>query len=462
MTLTPVQIPDLEPLRARGEHLVTTAADAGWDEARQAFNLAVDQHPALVAHPDSVEDIVAVVEFARQHGLRIAPQRTGHNAAPIESLADTVLLRTDRLTGVDVYPEARSARVEAGAKWGQVSDAADPYGLSGLAGSARDVGVVGYHLGGGLSFIGRKHGLATNAVTAIELVTAGGRIVRVTADNEPDLFWALRGGGGSFGVVTALEFELFETPEIYAGTLFFPHERSAEVLHAWREWTLGMPDELTSVGRMLALPDVAEIPDPLRGRSFATVGVVFLGDEAEGAALVEPIRALGAEIDTLASVPPAALGYFAMDPEDPLPYASEHLLAETLPPEAVDALVAVAGPGSDSALAVVELRHTGAALGRGGPEHGALDTLPGEFLMFAVAPLMAPEMAAPAREQLDRVRAALAPYAAGRYLNFTEGPVAPDAFHAPAVLERLAKLKAAWDPDGLFLANHEIPAAAVG
>jgi FAD/FMN-containing dehydrogenase len=459
MTLTPVQTPDLEPLRSRGEHLVITAADAAWDDARRAFNLTVDQRPAFVARPDSVEDIVAVVAFAREHGLRVAPQRTGHNAAPIESLADTILLRTDRLTGVDIYPEARSARVEAGAEWGQVSDAADPHGLAGLAGSARNVGVVGYHLGGGLSFIGRKHGLATNAVTAIELVTAGGRILRVTADNEPDLFWALRGGGGSFGVVTALEFELFETPEIYAGTLFFPYERSAEVLHAWREWTGGMPDELTSVGRMLQVPDLPEIPDPLRGRSFATVGVVFLGGEAAGAALVEPIRALGAEIDTLATVPPAALGYLAMDPEEPVPYASEHLLTEALPPEAIDALVAAVGPGTGSTLAAVELRHTGAALGRSRPEHGALDTLPGEFLLFAVAPLMAPEMAAPAREQLDRMRTALAPYAAGRYLNFTEAKVAPEAFHTPAAFERLTKLKAAWDPDGLFLANHEIPPA---
>jgi FAD/FMN-containing dehydrogenase len=460
MTLTPIQTPDLEPLRARGEHLVTAPADPGWDEARQAFNLTIDQRPAFVAHPDSVEDIVAVVAFAREHGLRVAPQRTGHNAAPIESLADTVLLRTDRLTGVDVYPEARTARVEAGAKWGQVSDAADPHGLSGLAGSARNVGVVGYHLGGGLSFLGRKHGLATNSVTAIELVTASGQILRVTPANEPDLFWALRGGGGNFGVVTALEFELFETPEIYAGTLFFPFERAAEVLHAWREWTLAMPDELTSVGRLLQLPDLPEIPDPLRGRAFATVGVVFLGSEADGAALVEPIRALGAEIDTLAMVSPAALGYFAMDPEDPVPYITEHVMTGELPEQAIDDLIAVAGPGTDSLLAAVELRHTGGALARSAPDHGALDVLPGEFLTFAVAPLMAPEMATPAAAQLERLRDAFAPYEAGRYLNFTERPVAPDAFHTPAAYERLSRVKAAWDPDGRFLANHEIPPGA--
>jgi FAD/FMN-containing dehydrogenase len=153
--------------------------------------------------------------------------------------------------------------------WIEVVEAAAEHGLAALAGSSPDVGVVGYTLGGGLSWLVRKYGLAANKVTAVELVTADGRLVRADRDNEPDLFWALRGGGGSFGVVTALEFRLYPLTEVYAGVMFWPVERAAEVLNAWREWTATVPDEMTSVGRILQLPPLPDVPEPLRGRSFA-------------------------------------------------------------------------------------------------------------------------------------------------------------------------------------------------
>jgi FAD/FMN-containing dehydrogenase len=169
--------------------------EPGWNEARLAWNLAVDQQPAAVALPESPEDVAAVVRWARGRGLRVAPQGTGHNAAAMGSLAHTVLVKTERMRSVTIDPVARSARVEAGVLWAEVSEAAAEHGLAALAGSSPDVGVVGYSLGGGISWFARKHGLAANSVTAIELVNAVGELVRADAENESELYWALRGGG---------------------------------------------------------------------------------------------------------------------------------------------------------------------------------------------------------------------------------------------------------------------------
>src|SRR4051795_2234984 len=262
------------------EGKLVTPDQAHFDDARRAWNLAIDQQPAAVAFPESAEDVAAAILFARERGQRIAAQGTGHNAGPLGSLEDTLLLKTERMRGVHIDPSARTARVEAGVLWLQVVEAAARHGLAALAGSSPDVGVVGYTLGGGLSFLGRKHGLCANAVRAIELVTPDGRLRRCDHEHEPDLFWALRGGGGSFGVVTAIELELFPISQAYAGVLFFPIERGGEVLHAWRELTHSaeLPDELTTVGRFLRVPSKPEIPEAMRGRSFAIVEAYHLGD----------------------------------------------------------------------------------------------------------------------------------------------------------------------------------------
>jgi FAD/FMN-containing dehydrogenase len=196
--------------------------DPDYDQARQPWNLALDQRPAAVILPESAADVAAAVSYAADRGLRIAPQGTGHGAAPLGSLEGTVLLRTDRMRGIRIDPRARTARAEAGVIWRDVVEAAARHGLAALAGSSPDTGVVGYTLGGGISFLGRAFGLAANSVTAIEVVTADGHLVRADHEHQPDLFWALRGGGGSFGVVTALEFRLFPVTEAYAGALWYP------------------------------------------------------------------------------------------------------------------------------------------------------------------------------------------------------------------------------------------------
>jgi FAD/FMN-containing dehydrogenase len=450
---------DISPgLRTKGA--VVRPADDTWDAARRAWNLAVDQHPAAVAFPADEDDVRRIVRYAAANGLRVAPQRTGHNAGPLaaSSLDDTILVRTDALQGVEIDAANRRARVRAGAKWENVVPQASELGLAALHGSTGDVSVVGYTLGGGLGWYARKHGLAANSVLAVELVTADGELVRVDADREPELFWALRGGsGGNFGVVTALEFALIEQPLDYAGALFFPWERADEVLHAWREWLPTTPDEVTSVGRILQFPPFPEIPEPLRGNAFALVEAVHLGSEEEGRELLEPLRALGPAMDTFAMVPPAEIAELHMDPKDPVPGVSDHSLLGELSPQAMDELLAVAGPASGSTLLSVELRQLGGALARSNPAHGAIDTLAGEYAYFGVAIAPTPEIAAANEAQLERVADALAPYGAGvAYSNFTESDGGAGRFFDDETYARLRAVRAEVDPEGVFRANHEI------
>ncbi len=450
---------DLSPgvaLRERFGDAVTTAEDEGWDATRLAFNLLVDQQPVAVATPSTTAETAEIVRAARELGLRIAPQGSAHNAGPLGSLDDTLLLRFGRMTAVELDPDAPSARVEAGARWWDVVPAASELGLSALHGSSPEVNVVGYSLGGGVGWQMRKHGLQCNRLTAIELVTADGAERRVDAGNEPDLFWALRGGGGNFGAVTAIEFELLPLRELYAGTLFFGFDRAGEVLQAWRAWTESVPEEVTSCGKLIQLPDLELIPEIVRGKSFSLVEVAFLGGETEGRELLAPLRDLGPEMDTFAMVPPAALSELHMDPVDPVPYLSGHALVGELPEQAIDELVAVTGPGSNSPLLSFELRHGGGALAREVPGGGALASLPGEYLAFAVGAVMAPEMVPPLEAALERLGEALNPYDCGRYGSFTEQTWdVATMFSAPA-LERLRSVRSEYDPDGIFRACHPV------
>jgi FAD/FMN-containing dehydrogenase len=447
-------------LRAQIDGAVVSPADRGYDEARGTFNLTDDLRPALIAFPEDEAEVVAVVEVAREHGLRVAPQRSGHNASPLGQASDAIVLRTDALQGVELDATAHTARVRSGAKWANVVPQASELGLAALHGSTPDVSIAGYSLGGGVGWYARKHGLAANSVTAIELVTGDGELVRADAGSEPELFWGLRGGGGgNFGVVTALEFDLYPIPSVYAGILFFPWERSSEVLHAWREWTATAPEEITSVGRILRFPPLDFVPEPFRGRDFVMVEAVDIRGEAEGAEALRPLRALGPEFDTFAVVPPAGISELHMDPTDPLPYVSGHQLLDELPPKAIEDIVELAGPDSGSPLLMFEVRHNGGALSRAGDDHGALATLPGSYMTFLGGLVMDAGSLAANEASIAQVAAALGRYEAGRYLNFVEKRTDAGSFFPPETLARLREVKSAYDPDNVFRANHELGAA---
>ena len=433
-----------------------TAQDANWDLERRAFNLVINQQPAGIAAPQSADEVSDVVRSAAADGKRVAAQCTGHLAAPLGSLGDTVLLRTTGLGGVEIDADAGTARVGAGALWGDLVPPASDLGLAALHGSSPNVGIVGYTVGGGISFYARKHGLACDRVTAIELVTSDGEQMRVDAANEPDLFWALRGGGGSFGVVTALEFDLLPLPQIFAGALFFPAEEASDVLHGWREWIGGVPEEMTSLGRLLNLPPVPQVPEPFRGRSFTLLELIYCGDPADGEAMVRPLRELGSVLmDTMAVQPPAGIAELHMDPAEPAPYVADSMLIGELPAAAIESLLEAVGPGSGSQLLSVELRHCGGALSRTAVG-GALATLPGSFSAYGVGIAPVPHAMAPIRAWLSVFKAALAPYDAGTYLNFAEQPFELTKAFPPETVDRLREVKQRYDPDDLFQSNHPV------
>jgi FAD binding domain len=446
-------------LQSRIQGRVLVEGDDAWDAARQTFNLTHDQRPAAIVRVANAGDVAETVRYAARNGMRIAPQGTGHNAGPIEGLEDALLVRTDDLQEVTIDVAARRARVGSGVRWGAVSDRASEAGLAALSGSSRDVGVTGYSLGGGFGWLARKHGLQANALTAVEIVTADGELRRIDHDNETDLFWAIRGGGGNYGVVTALEFELFEVPEIYAGALFYPYERTGEIMHAWHELVeAGMPDEITSVAKVLQLPPLEEIPEMLRGKSFVVIQAAYLGNEADGAELIRPLTELGPEINTFAMVPPVALGHLAMDPEEPMPYVGKGRMLSDVSEAGIDAFVEATGPGSGSQLAMVELRAMGGALSRRAPGAGARATLDGDYLMFAVGGVFAPEAYGAVKAQADEITGAMARWDAGtHYLNFEEEQgVDAQVFYDADTWRLLRALRTHWDPSNLFLANHEI------
>jgi FAD/FMN-containing dehydrogenase len=448
---------DLEALRAALAGQVFVPGQAGYDQARQGWNLAVDTRPAVIVEAGSAADVVQAVRHARARGMRIAPQGTGHGAGPLEPLDGAMLLRTTRMRKVRIDPAARTARAEAGATWQDVTVPAAEHGLAALAGSSPNVGVTGYTLGGGLGWLARRYGLAANSVTAAELVTPDGDLVRADAGHESDLFWAIRGGGGSVGVVTALEMRLYPVSELYAGDLFFPIQRAAEVLHAWRDWTDTVPDEVTSVAHLLRFPPLPEVPEPLRGRAFALLEAAYLGDAGAGADLTGPLRRLGPERDTFAMIPAPALGQLNMDPPQPVPIQGDGAFLAGFPAAAIDALLAAAGPDADTLLSSVEVRHLGGALARPVPGGGAQPSIDAGYMIFAAGLTPAPDLVSAVRTQAQAVKDALAPWHASYdYYNWEETPAPASAVLPPASYRRLQQIKAAYDPDQVIISAHPV------
>jgi FAD/FMN-containing dehydrogenase len=439
--------------------LVHLPGAADYDNGRFAWNVAVDQRPAAVALPTTVEDVRTVVRHAAAAGLRVTTQTTGHAAAVLAGhrLEDVVLLRTGALRGVHVDPVARVARVEAGACWEDVVTAAAPYGLTALHGSAPDVGVVGYTLGGGLSWFARSHGLAANSVVALELVTADGEVVRTDAANRPELFWALRGGGGNFGVVTVIELALLPVADVYAGMMLWDVERAAEVLATFADWSPTAPEEVTTSFRIMRFPPIPELPDFLRGRSLAILDGAALLDDAAAAEVLAPFRALGPELDTFGRVPAPSLLGLHMDPPAPTPGVGASVVLDRLDEDAVGTFLAAVGPASGSSIFLAELRQLGGALSRSATGAGALGSVEGSHLAFFVTVAPTAEAAAAGTAEIEDAVATLAPWATGRsLLNFAERPVDPASGYDAEAWARLRRVKAEVDPHGLFLANHAI------
>jgi hypothetical protein len=447
-------VTDFNDLRIAGR--VATPSDADWDEVRPGWQLTADLNPSAIAFVESAEDVVETVRFAAANGLRISGQGTGHGAAPLAPLDDTILIRTTGMRGVEVDPDARTARVEAGVLSVELGEAANAHGLSFLPGSSPDVGVIGYTLGGGLSWLGRKYGFACNQVRAIDLVTADGEPRTVDAETEPDLFWAMRGGGGGYAIVTALQVDLVPVAEVYGGVLIFPAEVGADAVRTYRDWAATVSDDVTSVVRFITPPPFPDVPEPLRGTPLLTIDGACAGTREEGEEAFAPLREIGETImDTFDWMPAAGLSHIHMDPENPVPGVGDGALLGELSDEAIDAWVGMVGPGSESPLLLSELRHLGGALARPAENGGALSRIDAPFAMYSVGIRMSAEIGEVLHGYLEKLGETMRPWGAdGGYYNFVERPCDVDAILPVEVCDQLRDVKREWDPESRIVANH--------
>lgn len=435
--------------------------DAGYDLARAAWNLAADQRPAAVVAVDDVRQVRQLVGIARESGLRVAPQRTGHNAVPLVArrLDDVILVRTHPLREVTLRGDV--VRVGGGAVWGEVVAEVVPHGRTVLHGSHPEIGVAGYTVGGGLGWYGRAHGLASGSVVAVELVTGDGALVRADAEHDPELFWAVRGGGGGFGVITALELRTFPLESAYAGAMAWDLERGESVLRTWAQWAPSAPDEVTTAVRVLRYPQLASLPASLRGRRLMILDGAVIGDDELAARVLAPFRALRPEIDTFARTPAARMGAVRAHSDAPVALASHSASIPALSDGAIDAFLEAAGPDADTSLAAAELRQLGGALGRPHPAGGVLDRLDGAAMAYALC--VAPDARRLRDADADAVRAfadALSPYASARpFLNFVETPIDPALAFPAGDYARLGAIRRSVDPTGVFAASHPIALA---
>ncbi|MPV38457.1 FAD-binding oxidoreductase [Georgenia subflava] len=458
MTGTPRLDVDFSALQDRLTGRVHLPGEDSYTALTTPWNLAVQPTPSAVVAVADAADIGEVLRFAATVGLPVAVQSTGHGI--VDNLDGALLVHVGALDECTVHPEGW-ARVGAGVKWQTVLDAAAVHGLAALVGSAPDVGVVGYTTGGGIGPVARTWGAASDRVRAVDVVTGDGVVRRATATEEPDLFWGLRGGKGALGVVTAVEFDLVEQPEIYGGGLYFDSEHTTAVLHSWRTWCEDLPPEATTSLALLNLPDgVPGVPPPLAGRFSVAVRFVWTGDHRDGARVLAPIRAVAEPIiDAVGPLPFSQIGFVHSDPVDPLPvHESSHLLNE-LPGEAVDALLAVAGPGTGSPQLMVEIRQLGGALARPGPVSSALCQRDAAFSVLLIG-VPAPPIAEAVLSHAAMVAEVLAPWTTGGRLPNFGADAGVESFarcYDAPTMSRLTDLAERYDPHSLFRVGH-VPA----
>ncbi|GAA3551731.1 FAD-binding oxidoreductase [Microlunatus spumicola] len=461
MTVTRTSAPTTPVTTARNglDGVLARPGDPRYDEAVATYNLASPLHPSAALTARSTDDVVAAVRAARRAGLAVRSQSTGHGAGSQASLDGTVLVRTALDVPVRVDPDARTAHVPAGATWADVVTAAEPYGLAALHGSSPTVGVVGNVLGGGISFYGRGHGVAANHVRSITLVLADGRPVVADADHEPELFWALRGGGGGFGVVTEIEVELIEMTAVVTGGTFWDASDAAVVATLWEAWTAAAPTAATTSLRLMNLPPLPGVPPMITGRQVLVLdGAVQVPRAADldlahrvVADLLEPLRAAATPVlDTWHVASPSRLTLTHLDPPDPIPYRGEHALLHPLGAAGVARFVEAAGPGSGTTIVSAELRQLGGAFAAPERPGGAFDCTDAAFAYVGLG-LATPDGAGATADDLARIAVATGPWRTGFTApTFVEGRTQPQRTFDDATVARVDAVRRTVDPDGVF------------
>lgn len=440
----------LDGLRAHVAAPVALPGEAGYERATP-WNVAAETKPAAVVLATSAYDVANTVRFAASRGLRVTVQATGHGAMGVTD--DTILVVTSGMTGCTVDPATRTARVAAGATWQHVIDAAAPHGLAPLCGSSPNVGVVGYLTGGGVGPLVRTVGLSSDHVRSFELVTGRGELLRATPEDNAELFWGLRGGKATLGIVTAVEIDLPPIPEFYGGAVIFDGADAAAVLRAWSAWSVTLPESVNTSIALQHLPPLPGVPEALAGRLTVAVRYTAVGDFERAERLLAPMREVATPLlDSIAVHPYAAIGGVHMDPVDPMPCNENHTLLRELPPEAVDVVLAAAGPDAPPVQAIVEIRLFGGALTREPRHRSAFCHRGAGFGVTAIGVLM-PPIAETVRAHGAALVDALAPWSTGGQLpNFAPSD---DAARAARVYDEdtlhwLAALAERYDPAGVY------------
>ena len=439
-------------LSARVAGTVLEPGQSGYDQEIAGFNAAMAHRPELVVGAATQEDVVQAVLFARARGWRVAVQSTGHGAQlPVES---GLLVTTGRIDQVKIDVAARAATVGAGARWGAVVASAAPHGLAPITGSSPTVGVVGFLLGGGIGPLARSHGFGSDYLVGATLVTGTGDVVRASADENPDILWALRGGKPGLGIVTEVRLQLVDLPALFAGALFFEEAHIEGALRAWIAWTaLAHPRATTSVA-IFRFPPRETLPPPLRGRRLLALRFAYPGDAAEGARLAAPLRSIAPiYIDKLGALPIADVAQIFDDPPGPLPAWTSGGLLASVDQDFASALLRHVGAGTDGPFLAAEVRHLGEACARDVPGGSAAGGRGAAFTLGLIGTNPAdfasvlPDAEARVVGDLGRW---LSPEANGNFAAHPQVRRAVPAGAAPEVRTKIAALRRRHDPDRLF------------
>ena len=436
--------------------------DRHYDEARKVWNGAIDRRPALIARCAGAADVAAALRLGRERGLELAVRGGGHSIAGWSVCDGGLVIDLSPMRAVEVHPGERMARAGAGVLWGELDAATQAHGLATVGGIVTHTGIAGLTLGGGIGWLMRRHGATVDNLLAADVVTVDGELVRASEDENADLFWGLRGGGGNFGIVTSFEYDLHEVgPTVLGGPLYFALEDAPEVLRFYRDFIADSPDELTTILNLRMAPPLPFIPEDVHGQPVLTVAVCHAGDIERGEALLEPLRRCATPlVDAIAPRPYVELQRL-FDPSVPHGW-HYHWRSWELPPltdAAIDTLVDQAAriTSPRSYIIVFQL---GGAVARVGEHDTAFSQRDAAHNVNINAVWLEddPEAERHIRWTQD-CYAALEPHARGRaYVNFLadEGQDRVRAAYGPAKHDRLVELKRRYDPDNLLRRNQNI------
>jgi FAD/FMN-containing dehydrogenase len=463
MTQVALESSTIEQLRSKIGGVLITPADDAYEEARRVWNGMIDCRPALVVQCASTADVLAAVAFGREHDLIVAVRCGGHSTPGYSTCDDGIVIDLRPMNGVEVDPEARTARVQGGAIWAELDAATQEHGLAVTGGRVSDTGVGGLALGSGSGWLERMYGVTGDSLLSAELVTADGRVVRASADENPDLYWGLRGGGGNFGVVTEFEFRVHPVgPIVTGGMLLYPRARASEVLRAYRDYIGQAPTEVGGGAALITAPPEPFVPEALRGQSALGIVFLYVGPVEDGEQAVRPLKeATDPVVDMVEPMPYAALQQMldAGNPRGIREYFKVDWLRD-LTDEAIDIAVEQADrlPAPFGQLILAPM---GGAVGLTGDEVAFNPPTDAGWAFVCLAMWMDPSEDDDSRAWARGFAEAMRPFGVGTaaYPNF----VAPDeglerlrTSYGPEKYDRLVQLKQQWDPENLFRLNQNI------